>query len=405
MASRTTFIFLAAWLFFVSNSWSQELQIKWSEGEHLQLGTEGTQIACQELGISEDKCPNKNIARDDHKLVFKYGEIVTSADYYNTAAEFLRDTKPGIAKVVKCAYKQMMTREAQREEDIKYPSCDLTGFFNIPGYTEIVSQNYSHFGWNNMVAYVDNHGKALQLAKQAYNSKSTDAVMSARLLNTALVYNAYADHYLTDAFASGHIRVPRVQIKEWASNSLSGVFRSQRGDLLGMFLHNTESQNLRTRKEEGLRVKNSRGEMWMTRGDGHLNLLVPDQDPGIAEPRRALAESFKDILVAYEYGDLPEGVYQAAEYVPFEADMPLIDKLSPKHQHVKNQNDVAWLLFSSAPMSEKFVFFKSDFVRMLDNLSNIFLKFRQDVAHDQNMNPELKARLPEKYLQAYLYAE
>ncbi|MBS1968973.1 MAG: hypothetical protein JSU04_01625 [Bdellovibrionales bacterium] len=392
-------------LFIGQPSWAQQVGIKWSEGEHLELGIEGSTAACKALGISAEKCPNQRIFRDDRKYTFQYGEIVTSADYYNNPTDFAQDKKSAIVKIVKCAYKQKSVHPKQRTEDIEYPSCDSTGVLGIPGYLEVVSQNYNHFGWNNMVAYVEYHGKALQFAKRSYDLRSSDSVQSRAYLNKAMIFNAYADHYLTDAFASGHIRVPRIQIKEWAKDELPGTLRSSRGDLLSMFLHNTESLNLRTRKEEGLRVQNSRGDVWMTRGDGHLNLFATDLDPTLALPRQAVAESFKDILLAAFYGDLPEGVYQATQFVPFQNDMPLIDKLSPEHQHVKKQSDVAWLIFSSAPMSEKFIFFKSDFAKMLDGLANIFVRFRHDVAHDQAQNTELKTRLPNKYLQAYLDVE
>lgn len=391
--------------FFASPSWSQQMSIKWSEGEHLELGIEGSTLACRQLGISAEKCPNKNIYREDKKYYFQYGEIVTSADYYNNPTEFTEDKKSAIAKVVKCAYQQKSRHAQQRKEDIEYPSCDTTGVFGIPGYLEVLSQNYNHFGWNNMVSYVDFHQKALQFAKKSYDLRETNPVQSRALFNKALIFNAYADHYLTDAFAAGHIRVPRIQIKEWARDELPGTLRSQRGDLLSMFLHNTESTDLHTHKEVGMRVQNSRGDVWLTRSDGHLNLFATEKDPALNLPRLAVAESFKDILIAGLYGDLPEGVFQATQFVPFENDMPLIDKLSPEHQKVKKNSDVAWLIFSATPMSEKFVFFKTDFVQMLDNMATIFIRFRQDVSREQQENHELKKRLPTKYLQSYLDVE
>jgi hypothetical protein len=396
-------IYLIA-LLFSSTAWSQ-VDGKWSEGEHLELGVEGSLIACKSLGIAAEKCPNQRLVRGDKKFTFQYGEIVTSADYYNNPSEFYTDKKSGIARVIKCAHRQKSYHDAQRKSEIAYPSCDTTAVFKMPGYLEVVSQNYSHFGWNNMVAYVEFHGQALLMAKKSYEKSISDPVLSRQLLNRAIIYNGYADHYLTDAFASGHIRVPRIQIKDWASRKLPGALKSARGDLLTMFLHNFESSNLRTRKEEGLRVQNSRGDVWITRGDRNLNLHATKKDPAVLLPRQAVTESFKDILIAAIYGDLPEVLYQATQFVPFQNDIPLIDKLSPGHQKVRRQSDIAGLLFSSVPLSEKFLFFKSDFARVLDNMAGIFIKFRQDVAHEQFEKSELKQRLPEKYLQAYLDVE
>jgi len=403
MKFRFGFALLA--FLFTSTSWSNQAGIKWSEGEHLELGIEGSLLACKSLGIPKEKCPNQHILRNDKEFSFQYGEILTSADYYNSPEDFAKDTNSGIAKIIKCAYKQKSKHSQQREEDIDYPSCDATGIFSIPGYLEVLTQNYNHFAWNNMVAYVDYHTKALEFAKKSFEIKESNSSLSRSLLNKALIFNGYADHYLTDAFASGHIRVPRIQIKEWARRELPGAFKASRGDLLSMFLHNTESMNLRTRKEEGLQVMNSRGDVWVTRGDGHLNLFATDEDPAVLLPRFAVAESFKEILVAATSGELPNGVYAATHYVPFQNDMPLIDKLSPHHQQVKKNSDIAWLLFFSAPISEKLLFVKSDFSRMLDGLASIFIDFRHDISQAQTENPELQKRLPNKYLQAYLNVE
>lgn len=42
---------------------------------------------------------------------------------------------------------------------------------------------------------------------------------------------------------------------------------------------------------------------------------------------------------------------------------------------------------------------------MLDSLANIFVQFRRDVARNQRERVELRKRLPNKYLQAYLDVE
>lgn len=382
-----------------------QLQAKWSEGEHLELGLEGSVQACKSLGIRPEKCPSRAILREDKKYTFQYGEVVTAGDYYNNPTEFYVDKKSSIANVIKCAYKQKSSHEEQRYSEIEYPDCNSTGILGVPGYLEVLSQNYDHFGWNNMVAYVEYHTKALALAKQGNDLRATDIITAKQLFNKAMITNAFADHYLTDAFASGHIRVPRIQIKRWAKDGLSGPLQLSRGDLLTMFLHNVESRNLRTKKEEGLKVINSRGDSWVTRGDGNLNLFATDTDLAIIMPRTALAESFKDILIAWEYGDLPDGVYQATQYVPFQNDMPLIEKLSPGYQKVKRNRDVTNLINSGLSMFEKILFNKSDFTTMLDELAGIFIQFRRDVQKENTEKTELRKRLPDKYIQAYLDVE
>lgn len=380
-----------------------QIEMKWSEGEHLELGLEGSVLACKALGITSEKCPSRRITREDGQFTFQYGEVVTAADYYNAPSEFIIDKKSGIASVIKCAYKQKSVHEDQRNSNAgDYPGCTTSNLLRMPGYLEVVSQNYDHFGWNNMVAYVEYHNKALLLAKRAYELRSSDLNSARKLFNKAMVFNAFADHYLTDSFASGHIRVPRIQIKRWAKGQLSGPLPMSRGDLLTMFLHNVESRNLRTKKEVGLRVQNSRGDTWLTRGDGNLNWRATNSDPAILMPKTALVESFKDILIAWEYGDLPEGVFQATQYVPFHNDIPLVEKLSPEYQKVRRQRDVTNMISSGLSMFEKALFSNNDFNSMLDDLAAIFIQFRRDVAQEQTEKSELKKRLPEKYIQAYL---
>lgn len=397
------FLLFLAVHFFVLKALSQSIQ--WSEGEHLELGIEASKQACKDLGFTVENCPNKQIFRENNKIAFQYGELITAADYYMTPEDFYHDPKTNITKIIKCAYKQKKVQQAQRKDDVNYPSCDLTGFFSMPGYLEVVSKNYNHFGWNNMQAYVDYHGKALQLAKQSFHLKQSHPESSLQLLHKAIIFNAFADHYLSDAFSSGHIRVPRTQIKSWAKSRLSGLFKSSRGDYLSMTLHNFESVNPRTGLEVGMRVQNSKGDTWMTRGDNKLNLYSNIKDPTVLLPKRAIEESFKDILIAAEYGDTPQGIYQASFFVPFQYDTPLLEKLSPGYHQVKKQQDLIKLFFLATPIMQRFFFSKSDFAQMIESLSQIFYKFRLDVANDIFINPELKQRLPSKYIDAYLHVE
>lgn len=354
----------------VSNA---QVRVKWSEKEHADLGANGTTLACLELGIARETCPNRKIYRGDRKVSFSYGQIVTSADFYRGPKEFIKD--------------------------------NIVGRPNFIRFLDAVSHNYNHFGWNNIVDYVRYHSQALKLAQKSYELAASDIEMSRAYLNEALIYNAFADHYLTDGFASGHIRIPRIQIKEWAKDNLFGLIKDKRGDFLSKYLHDIESKNLRNNKELGLRVENSRGNIWYTRGDGNLKSVKKETDLASMLPERAVIESFKEILIAATTGEIPVGVYSATEFVPFQRDMPLTEKLSPGYQKLKNKREVIELIYSSLEFVDKLTFGKNDFSAMLKSLSKIFTKFRADVAHDQQTNPALKQHLPEKYLQAYLVVE
>lgn len=395
-----TLIFSFFLLCHISSVSFAQVQVQWSESEHLELAEIGAAKACAELNISIKDCPIKKIQRADKKLSFKYGELVAAADFYHTPLAMDQDKAMGISKLIKCAHSAVNDLPDLTPQTPEASNCNLTGFLAMPGYLEVLTSNYSHFGWNNMVSYIDNHQMALKKAQESFNKKTQDPKLSLRLFHQALIYNGFADHYLTDAFASGHIRVPRIQIKKWAIKNLPGPLRSHRGDLLSLIIHDHESRNLRSGQEEGLRVKNSMGDLWMTRGDGDLHTNVDENDVGFLMPMMAVKESFKEVLLAWQTGEVPDGIYSATKYVPFHDDVPMIIKFSPEYQKMKKREMIR-LIYSAIPFLKGFWFQKSDVERMLSSLDKIFSEFQFDVAKEIHNNSELHKRLPIAYQEAY----
>lgn len=384
-----------------SRAHTQNPDIRWSEGEHLELGEQAALRACSELHLLGKDCPvNARIPRGDGKISFHYGELVTSADYYHNPKEMFDDRRKGIGKVIACAHKQKRVHQDQdRSNEVDYPSCNIPGIIAMPNYLEIVTTNYDHFGWNNMKAYVKYHTLALNKAREAYEHRHSPQ-HSKSLLNKALIYNAYADHYLTDAFASGHNRVPRIQIKNWASRNLSGFYKSFRGDLLTWLLHDRESLSLHTNKEEGLLVENSLGITWKTRGDSHLHQADTPVDPARELPTQAITHSLKEVLVTWQTGVIPEGVFAATLYVPFHRGIPMSQKFSPAHQGMSKRQFYK-AFYSDVPFVERLLYRKADLEDLLRALPAIFVQFRKDIRRDIETMSELSLRLPPEYLKAY----
>jgi len=116
-----------------------------------------------------------------------------------------------------------------------------------------------------MISYSVGHTMAMQLARNAgiaYMSNFThlnltqrgDAIQIARqALEMAYSMNAFSDHFLTDMFASGHIRTPRKLILQTCSNLDSG-------GLVAQWMHDEDNRN-------GLWINNLRGDIWNTSGD------------------------------------------------------------------------------------------------------------------------------------------
>lgn len=73
-------------------------------------------------------------------------------------------------------------------------------------FLQLLEANVDHFAAEARITYNAGHAVALELAAEGD-------------LATALALNGFADHFLEDSFAAGHIRVPRRGIAEIANNT------------------------------------------------------------------------------------------------------------------------------------------------------------------------------------------
>lgn len=118
-------------------------------------------------------------------------------------------------------------------------------FFLSKGlYLELADSNYDHFGDQAVKAYLTAHEKALKLASKA-NSPDD--------LRNAYFVEAYGDHFLTDLFASGHLRVPRAEMARICTGSITT-------SLMAKGMHDEDGDN-------GLTLRNGKGETWFAKGD------------------------------------------------------------------------------------------------------------------------------------------
>lgn len=84
-------------------------------------------------------------------------------------------------------------------------------FSATPSYLRLGAINLDHFGQDARTAYNTGHAMAMRHASKA--SPTRDPKMSAEerqvYLDVSYRMNAFADHFLEDQFASGHLRTPR----------------------------------------------------------------------------------------------------------------------------------------------------------------------------------------------------
>lgn len=149
-------------------------------------------------------------------------------------------------------------------------------------YLNLAKRDFDHFGNNALLAYAAGHAVALDTAIAAHQSGNR------MQLELAYAINAYACHFLSDRFASGHMRTPRPQLP-------ASVTPSVVGSLLASFMHSEENKN-------GLHVHNARGDNWYAMGDRYYF------DSQNATNRKILAETLQEsvnqVFSAYQSGSV-----------------------------------------------------------------------------------------------------
>jgi hypothetical protein len=123
-------------------------------------------------------------------------------------------------------------------------------------YYFTLTDNFDHFAPDSFLAYQAGHAKAMEMAKLAYETKATDPAQAEKYLQTAYALNAYAGHYLSDNFASGHARTPRREL----ADRFGGVI----GGALANSMHNEDNKF-------GINVVDGMGNAWMALGDSSLD--------------------------------------------------------------------------------------------------------------------------------------
>lgn len=266
--------------------------------------------------------PDEGAIATEHKLhmpngnVLGYGDIVSLAgDYYGVpdspvsdgtsdkdrrgrflaAFSDLADEANNGCDGTYCANKLLEIFNAEADEhrvsglEGPVPSRGVGTMASIEYYTgnnflKLAIRNWDHFLPTSMVAYETGHAEAIAQAIRAKNMPTMKQRVAA--LELAYAMNAFADHYLTDMFSSGHLRVPRRELFEQSTlASLGGLLAGQMHDEDGRV---------------GLVVRNLEGKTWKMYGDGML--FVPGAQENKAQVKRAVLASVAEVSDAFKTG-------------------------------------------------------------------------------------------------------
>jgi len=177
-------------------------------------------------------------------------------------------------------------------------------------YLKLAAADIDHFGQYALLAYQAGHQVALQEALNARLKNDTHE------LELAYAMNAFACHYLSDLFASGHLRSPRYEL-------YSMVTPSTVGSLLVTYMHDEEDQY-------GLHVHDQQNHRWISYGDRFY--FDPQSAENRVRQKIALQTSADEIFSAYETGVIP--VDQVTSFIP-----------EPDENGSDSQNDISPLFY------------------------------------------------------------
>ena len=154
-------------------------------------------------------------------------------------------------------------------------------------YLNLAATNFDHFGLDAITCYTAGHWLAQNNAATAKGI--SDKTARARALLLAYAINAFADHFLTDLFAAGHMRTPRRPLYDSAWNDITrkgaGICAKQMHDEDNKF---------------GLWVTNAVGDRWVAYGDGRYRDKW--NAAGRVILKAAVQQSMNDIWASFNSG-------------------------------------------------------------------------------------------------------
>jgi hypothetical protein len=382
-------------------------------GEHLWIGNEGAARANARLKLDVKKFGPFQRKLAPEKLT--YGEIVAfSGDFYESPTALFNEKPSSLDWLWKSnnlegvleAFRHELTwiELPASERGTAYPDKNLMLWWNAKHYAELALRNNSHFGWHNALTYVTFHERALRLAARA--SKESSPQAKALLWREAVYTHGFADHFLTDGFAAGHVRTPAAQIRQWAQDN--GKDTRFAGALVKLIhdqdghIRELHSEADHSKHKGGLHVTNAQGAEWRARCDGQL-FLTGTKDPAVEHAVEAVAASVEELLRVYSGEPAVEGVFAATRWLPWPHpdEQPLIEKFPADLSDARAEKlfeGIRWYVKLPAIGAD---ITPRDIQACYKELPKLMKAFRDEIKQQALQSPDLLRRLTPEFVKAY----
>ncbi len=157
-------------------------------------------------------------------------------------------------------------------------------------YQALLEDNSDHFSSQAAEVYKIGHRIALNSAQNSGKTKDTER------LARSYAIEAFACHFLSDLFASGHVRNQRGDLENFLVKQLQ--FKEKRAKPLSAIL--TAAQHEKDGRT-GVSVSNRRGNLWRSYGDGYF--FNPQSEENQQRVLEAVLNSVKEVYNAYRNGE------------------------------------------------------------------------------------------------------
>lgn len=181
-------------------------------------------------------------------------------------------------------------------------------------YVKLATNNFDHFGDDAKAVHEVGHNIAVAMASKA--AKMPTPKERAKGLLKAFTIELYACHFLTDIFASGHLRTPRKALWEQVTQNSNIPFDYGKSVIAGLLAKEMHDED----GETGVYVKSQQNPNgWKTFGDGcYFNDENEENEAQINETVKA---ALRDVFNAYLGKTLSE-----ENKVSYKKYLPMVDE-------------------------------------------------------------------------------